>query len=76
LVLLSKAEFEVVQKKPNCMHFDPISKICFVGDSEGNIKVIDAGKVTQGDTESTILHWKHKGLHKRGHWGPRLLPSV
>lgn len=37
-------EFEVSSKKPNCMFVDKETKVAYVGDSEGNVKIIDLAK--------------------------------
>lgn len=38
------SEFECSGKKINCMHVDKEAKIAYVGDAEGNVKVIDLAK--------------------------------
>ena len=38
------SEFEISGKKVNCMHVDRESRIAYVGDSEGNVKVVDLSK--------------------------------
>jgi hypothetical protein len=37
-------EFEVSSKRPNCMYVDKEQKVAYVGDAEGNVKVIDLAK--------------------------------
>ena len=37
-------EFEVSGKRPNCMQIDKDLKVAYVGDSEGNVKIIDLSK--------------------------------
>lgn len=37
-------EFEVSGKRPNCMSVDLALRLAYVGDSEGNVKIIDLGK--------------------------------
>jgi WD40 repeat protein len=38
------SEFEISGKKVNCMHVDKESRTAYVGDAEGNVKVIDLSK--------------------------------
>lgn len=38
------SEFEISSKKVNCMHVDIVNRVAYVGDSEGNVKVVDLSK--------------------------------
>lgn len=38
------SEFEISSKKVNCMHVDKESQVAYVGDAEGNVKVIDLSR--------------------------------
>jgi hypothetical protein len=37
------------------MFVDPVTKVCFVGDTEGNIKVVDLGKVPESNLRTHLL---------------------
>lgn len=38
------SEFEISNKKVTCMHVDTEGRLAFVGDAEGNVKVVDLAK--------------------------------
>lgn len=51
-------EFEVSAKRPNCMFVDRTARLAYVGDAEGNCRVIDLNKNPPSCINSIKIHQK------------------